>query len=95
VASTSSQRPTQDLAQLHDHYAHQVNSAVACGRPDLVADLSAAYQQEAGITSAPAERAPSALLARSKDLLRRLDRYTLEAYNPAWPYGPREVGVRS
>jgi hypothetical protein len=99
VARTSSQRPTdrpaQDLAELHDEYALKVNSAIDSGRLDLVAGLSAAYQQEAGIASTPAAPAPSALITRSKDLLRRLDRYTLQAYNPAWPYGPREVGVRS
>jgi hypothetical protein len=96
VARTSPERPTEDRARLHDDYVRKLHSAIGSDRPDLAAELSAGYAREAGLATVPAEGAPSsAVVARTKDLLRRLDRYTLQAYNPVWPYGPREVGVRS
>ncbi|MGW0364519.1 hypothetical protein [Streptomyces sp. NPDC002990] len=49
--SPSGAAPRPPAAQgdpLHDAYVAKINAAVAAGRDDLVAELAAAYEREAG-----------------------------------------------
>jgi hypothetical protein len=89
----STERPIQDLAQLHAEYVRKLHAAMGDDRPDLASELSRAFAEEADLAPATSSgSAPSAVRTRSRNLLRRLDRHTLETYNPSWPYrtrGPR------
>ena len=92
--------PTTALAALRDEYTRKVNSALAAGRDDLAGELAEAYADESLrlITDSPelprtSEEDDVRMTATLKTLLRRFDRYTLEAFRPAAPY--RNELVRS
>ena len=80
------------LARMHQAYVGKVNALVAAGREGLSQELAETYRVESGIadaTAAPAASRPSAAWSqRTRDSLRRFDRYTLDVFNPPPPYGP-------
>jgi len=87
---------TGRLEALRAAYVGKVNSALDAGREDLVGELSDAYTEQAlqlltdgapapaAAADRPASRAPRA--STFSTLVRRFDRYTLEAFRPAAPY---------
>jgi hypothetical protein len=97
------------LRALRTTYAAKIDVALATGRDDLVAELSDDYADESLrlLTGAPLPARTEQLSplphhyseddvhipAGVKSLLRRFDRYTLEAFRPATPY--RNELVRS
>jgi hypothetical protein len=94
--TTALQTTHQDddrLARMHQAYVGKVNALVAAGREGLAHELAETYRVESGIadaTAAPAAPRPSAVWSRrTRDSLRRFDRYTLEVFNPGPPYGLR------
>ena len=98
--TTPTTDPTTTLSALPAEYTRKVNSALAAGRDDLAGELAEAYADESLrlITDSPAlprtsEEDDVHVTATLKTLLRRFDRYTLEAFRPAAPY--RNELVRS
>ena len=88
MTRTNVKVPSRDLAQLHADYIRKLHSAMGDDRPDIVSELSAGYAEEARLIDPAGERpapAPHAV-GQVRSLLHRLDRYTLKAYNPSWPY---------
>ena len=79
--------PSTELAALRAEYTRKVNAALEAGRDDLAGELAAAYTDESlrVITDAEAPAGGSAS-GTFRTLLRRFDRYTLEAFRPAAPY---------
>ena len=85
---------SEQLQTLRAGYVAKVNSALEAGRDDLAEELSGAYTEQAlellAGTGAPLEapaaadgdRQPGAV----RTLVRRFDRYTLEAFRPTTPY---------
>jgi hypothetical protein len=89
VTPTSFERevPTQDLAQLHADYIRKLHNAMGDDRADIVSELSAGYAEEARLVDPAQEPAPGKhAVGQARSLLHRLDRYTLQAYNPSWPH---------
>jgi hypothetical protein len=83
------------LERLHETYVGKVNALVAAGRDGLAHELAEAYGEESGVAGAPAApRLPAAWKRRTRDSLRRFDRYTLDVFNPRPPYGPGTSGSR-
>jgi hypothetical protein len=92
--TTALQTPHQEddrLARMHQAYVGKVNALVAAGREGLAHELAEAYRAESAVadaTVAPAApRSPGVWSRRTRDSLRRFDRYTLEVFNPGPPYG--------
>ena len=85
---------SDQLQALRAGYVAKVNSALQAGRDDLAEELSAAYTEQAlellAGTGAPQETAATADGVREpgtvRTLVRRFDRYTLEAFRPTTPY---------
>ena len=91
--TTTLQTTHQDddrLARMHQAYVGKVNALVAAGREGLARELAEAYREESAIGDATAAlaapRPPAAWSRRTRDSLRRFDRYTLEVFNPGPPY---------
>jgi len=94
-------RPASDerLVRMQAEYVRKANSLVEAGREDLAHELAESFAQESGGARRPAARrtpsrgedgrrptaGPLGRLTRRS--LRRLDRYTLDVFNPGAPYG--------
>lgn len=52
-SATTSRTSAPQGDPLHDAYVAKINAAVAAGRDDLVAELAAAYEREAGGRTRP------------------------------------------
>jgi hypothetical protein len=72
----------------------KVNALVAAGRDGAVRELTEAYDEERAAADGSGTAAgprPVERLRRTRDSLRRLDRYTLDVFNPGAPYRPRST----
>lgn len=92
MTTTAFRMSTDDhLAQVHEAYVGKVNALVAAGRDEATRELTEAYDEERSAADRPAATAgqrPVERLRRTRDSLRRFDRYTLDVFNPGAPYRP-------
>lgn len=94
-------RPASEerLVRMHAEYLRKANSLVEAGRDDLAHELAESFAQESGSARRPAGRrttptrgeggrrpAGGPLGQFTRSSLRRLDRYTLDVFNPGAPY---------
>jgi hypothetical protein len=90
MTTTAFPMSTDDhLAQVHEAYVGKVNALVAAGRDGAVRELAEAYDEDRAAAGRPAANAgprPVERLRRTRDSLRRFDRYTLDVFNPGAPY---------
>jgi hypothetical protein len=81
------------IERMHRAYTGKVNALVAEGRDGLSYELAEAYRKESageGATEAPgAARRSAGWTRRTREAVRRFDRYTLDVFNPGTPYRPR------
>ena len=91
---------TERLVRMHADYLHKANSLVEAGRDDLAHELAESFAEESAGARRPAGRrtptrgeggrrpkAATRLGRITRSSLRRLDRYTLDVFNPGAPYG--------
>jgi hypothetical protein len=81
------------IERMHRAYIGKVDALVAEDRDRPAYELAEAYRKESageGATEAPgAARRSAGWTRRTRDALRRFDRYTLDVFNPGAPYRPR------
>jgi hypothetical protein len=81
------------IERMQRAYTGKVNALVAEGRDGLAYELAEAYRKESageGATEAPGAGRPSAgWTRRTREAVRRVDRYTFDVFNPGTPYRPR------
>jgi hypothetical protein len=84
-------RADDRLTRMHAEYVGKVNALVAADREGLAHELAEDYRQECAGRDATAEpdasRRPAGRTRRTRESLRRFDRYTLDVFNPRPPYG--------
>ena len=101
-AKAPSHRATADeqIVRMHADYLQKANSLVESGRDDLALELAESFAQESGSARRSAGRrtptrgqrgrrpeAGTRLGRLTRSSLHRLDRYTLDVFNPGAPYG--------
>ena len=91
TALQTTDRADDRLGRMHAEYVGKVNALVAADREELAHELAEDYRHEcAGRDAAAgpdASRRPAGRARRTRESLRRFDRYTLDVFNPRPPYG--------
>jgi hypothetical protein len=91
TALQTTHRADDRLGRMHAEYVGKVNALVAADREELAHELAEDYRQECAGPDATvkpdASQRPAGRTRRTRESLRRFDRYTFDVFNSRPPYG--------